>query len=177
MIFRNPSAVNQSKEHRARRLGSDLPLQTVLSLFLLAPHVPATSAQDKESADAYVNAPSAVLYKPGARRDPFLNITGETSDKTEPQDNEISRGTPPPGIAGTLIAEAGLEGIVTRSGNRRTVIIRSADNRAYFLRKGDRLFDGYIQTIGNDFVIFVRETSMRSGKTVTEEITRRLRKS
>ena len=125
--------------------------------------------------------PPPKLYEPDKRKDPFLHFappphqTFVVTKKVE--DEEVPRGTPPAGIAGTFIEGAGLEGIVTRSGNRRFAVVRGADNRAYFLHEGDRLFDGYLKTIEKDSVVFVRETLMRSGKTLTLEITKRLRKS
>jgi hypothetical protein len=54
-------------------------------------------------------------------------------------------------------------------------IVRGADTRAYFLKEGDRLFDGYLKTIGIDSITLVRETKMRSGKTLTQNVTKRLR--
>ena len=142
------------------------------------------SAQEKESVDnpdapgiETSVKPAAVLYEPNNRRDPFFHITPKKTAPKVQGDVEITRGTPPPGIAGTFIDKTGLEGIIIRIDNRRTAIVRGADNRAYFLSEGDRLFDGYLKTIQDDSVVFVRETFMRSGKILTEEITKRLRKS
>jgi hypothetical protein len=121
-----------------------------------------------ESPIHYVGIP----YKSGNRRDPFL-----APPKPKPNvyiDEEISRGLPPPGIAGTDVSQAVLEGISVRK-DRKTAIVRSKDNRAYFLREGDRLFDGYLKTIQEDSIILVRETFMKSGKKLTQEVTKRLR--
>ena len=116
---------------------------------------------------------SGIPYKPGNHRDPFWNPEKpKTSSKTG--DEEISRGLPPPGIAGTYIAQAILEGISIRE-DRMTAVVRGVDKRAYFLREGDRLFDGYLKTIQEDSITLVRETKMRSGKTLTQEVTKRLR--
>lgn len=116
---------------------------------------------------------SGIPYSPGNRRDPFWNpAKKKTSSKAE--DEEISRGLPPPGIAGTYIAQAILEGISIRE-DRITAIVRGADKRAYFLREGDRLFDGYLKTIQEDSITLVRETKMRSGKILTQDVTKRLR--
>jgi hypothetical protein len=116
---------------------------------------------------------SGIRYVSGNRRDPFLNplLIKKT---VKPDDEELSRGVPPPGIAGTYIEQAVLQGISTGEG-RKMAIVRGADTRAYFLKEGDRLFDGYLKTIGIDFITLVRETNMRSGKTITQEVTKRLR--
>jgi len=142
------------------------------------------AAQDKENADDSGKPavetsikPVAVPYESSNRRDPFFNPVVRKEPVQKEVDSEIPHGTPPPGIRGTLIDKAGLEGIVVRSNNRRMAIVRGADNRVYFLREGDRLFDGYLKTIQDDSVVFVRETFMRSGNILTREITKRLRKS
>jgi hypothetical protein len=123
--------------------------------------------------------PSAtvVSYSSGNRPDPFYHLSDETREKMRKQnaDVEITRGTPPPGIAGTLVGNAALEGIAIRE-DRRTAIVRGADKRAYFLHEGDRLFDGYLQTIKEDSVVLIRETKMQSGKILTQDVIKRLRK-
>ena len=190
MIFRDSPAINVLEEHRQarasiRRLHSGRLLpRTVLSFLLpILPVLPALT-QEKENADDSDKpavekpvVPVAVLYESNNRRDPFFHYTPTKSAQKDDVDNEVPRGTPPPGITGTFIEKAGLEGIVVRNNNRRTAVIRGADNRAYFLHEGDRLFDGYLETIQDDSVVFVRETFMRSGKIQTQEITKRLRKS
>jgi hypothetical protein len=157
-------------------------------LMLILPVLPAL-AQEEENLDNPKEAavepvveapvkPAAVLYEPYSRKDPFFRLAPpKTTARKADADEEIKRGTAPPGIGGTLIHHAGLEGIVIRSDNRRMVIIRGADDKAYFLREGDRLFDGYLKTIEDDSVVFVRETFMRSGKILTQEVTKRLRES
>jgi hypothetical protein len=177
VIYRNARGITLIKV-----LGILLPLLLVLPA---AAQEPAAVQEDEsaESVDAHpIVEPSAkpaaaAYYEPDSRRDPFLNIVPVKTAQKVFVDEEVPRGDPPPGIAGTFIDAAGLEGIVIRSDNRRTAIIRGADNRAYFLREGDRIFDGYLQTIENDSVIFVRETLMRSGRVLTQEVTKRLRKS
>jgi hypothetical protein len=116
---------------------------------------------------------TGVLYKSGNRQDPFLNPMLYKRPRA-PEDEELSRGVPPPGIAGTLIAQAILQGIVIRD-NGRVAVVRGADTRAYFLKEGDKFFDGYLKTIESDFVTFVQETKYRSGKTLTHDVIKRLR--
>jgi hypothetical protein len=116
---------------------------------------------------------SEITYKSGNRRDPFLNPL-LTKKGSQQEDSEESRGTPPPGIAGTFIAQAMLQGVVVRD-RGRVAVVRGADSRAYFLREGDRLFDGYLKVIENDSITLVRETKMRSGKVLTQDVTKRLR--
>ena len=153
----------------------------LLSVFTILP----ASAQEEENAVSpeepavmeTIQKPAPVLYESGNLRDPFFHLAPPKTPVKKVEDEEVPRGTPPPGIEGTFIDNAGFEGIVIRSDERRTVIIRGADNRAYFLHEGDRLFDGYIKTIENDSIVFIRETLMMSGKLLTEEVTKRLRES
>lgn len=123
-----------------------------------------------------VEAPAkiaGVRYNSGNRRDPFLNPLLIKKEQ-KPVDEELIRGLPPPGIAGTYIAQAVLQGISVRA-DRRIAVVRGADTRAYFLKEGDRLFDGYVKSIEMDSITLVRETKMRSGKTLTQDVTKRLR--
>lgn len=115
---------------------------------------------------------TGIAYRPSNYRDPFLN---PLLKKQGPEgDQEIDRGLPPPGIAGTFIEEAVLKGISIRE-DGRLAIVTGSGNRAYFLREGDRLFDGYLKTIYRDSIKLIRERKMRSGKIITQEVTKRLR--
>ena len=113
-----------------------------------------------------------VLYNSGNHRDPFLNPLA--MKKNEKPDEEVSRGLPPPGMSGTFIAKAVLQGTAVRD-NGRVAIVRGADNRAYFLKEGDKLFDGYLKTIDLDSITLVRETKLKSGKTLTQDVIKKLR--
>jgi hypothetical protein len=153
-------------------------------LFPLFLSIPATAADREQSAGS--NASQAkravespikyigVLYKSGDRRDPFLNPLLLKKNNPKPVDEEVARGLPPPGIAGTYIAQASLQGTAIRD-DGRIAIVRGADSRAYFLREGDRLFDGYVKTIDSDSITLVRETKLRSGRTLTQDVTKRLK--
>jgi hypothetical protein len=179
-------------------------LAWLLPLFLSAPAIaqkvmpekdPAQKSQAAASpigaAASPIGAPASpikyagIIYVSGNRRDPFLhpqhyrknapaNATTIATTIAKTEDEEISRGVPPPGIAGTYIAQAKLDGIAVDA-NRRIAVVRGAESRAYFLKEGDRLFDGYLKSIQDDSIILVREIKMRSGKFYTQEVTKRLR--
>ena len=187
MILRySPTIFKKLRQPRAFvfRFRFDRLFRIALVFLLPVLFVFSASTQDMENAgdsnepavEETFDKPAPVLYEPDNRMDPFLRIVPKVST-AKVGDEEIPRGNPPPGIAGIVIDKAGLEGIVIRGGNLRLAIIRGADKRAYFLSEGARIFDGYLQTIQNDSVVFVRETIMRSGKTLTQEVTKRLRKS
>ena len=160
--------------------------RTVLSFLLTVFFVFPALAQEGEEAgnsnkpaEETIVKPPAVRYESSKLKDPFFHpAPPKTASKKAPSaDAEVQRKPTLPGIAGTFVDNAGFEGIVVHGNNQRFAIIRSADNRAYFLTEGDRLFDGYLKTIEDDSVVFVRETLMRSGRIVTQEVTKRLRKS
>lgn len=131
-----------------------------------------TGAEKTNASKGSASNYAEVSFKPSNFRDPFLNplLKKEGSNK----DQEVDRGQPPPGIAGTFIAEAVLKGISIK-GDERLAIVKGNGNRAYFLRKGDKLFDGYLKTIHRDSITLVRITKMRSGKVITQEVTKKLR--
>jgi hypothetical protein len=135
---------------------------------------PASSvAQTKKSLESPIKYAN-VVYRSENRRDPFINPLLVKKKEKPPESEEISRGLPPPGIAGTYIAQATLQGIASRDSGK-VAVFRGADSRAYFLRKGDKLFDGYLKDIHEDSVTLVRETKLRSGKILTQDVTKRLR--
>jgi hypothetical protein len=174
-----PSAKNAPSQAICRRR---LQLAALLLLLIFSISAPAqkavpgkASAQSVQATESTVKYAGAV-YASGDRRDPFLS-TPRPKKSAKPataEDEEISRGLPPPGIAGTYIAQAKLEGISEGTG-RRVAVVRGAESRAYFLKEGDRLFDGYLKSIQSDSIILVRETKMRSGKIITNEVSKRLR--
>ncbi len=135
--------------------------------------IPANAAQADKAAESLIKY-SEVRFQSGNRRDPFLNPLLLKKKAQKQEDEEVSRGLPPPGMAGTYIAQATLQGVTQREGGR-VAVVRGADSRAYFIRVGDRLFDGFVKAIQTDSITLVRETKMKSGKTLTQEVTKRLR--
>jgi Tfp pilus assembly protein PilP len=149
-------------------------------IALLAPSQASgqTTARKAPTADRPVAATAAPTgyagthYESGNRRDPFLNpLIGR---KDQNGDEEASKGTPPPGIAGMNIKDVELLGMAVSS-EGQTAAFKGTDKRVYFLHLGDRLFDGYVKSISIDSVQLLRETKLRSGKVLTQEITKRLR--
>ena len=117
---------------------------------------------------------SGVKFQQTNRRDPFLDLVLLNKNVHRDEDEEVSRGQAPPGIAGMYIAQVKLQGISIREGSQLAVF-RGSDNRAYFLQEGDKLFDGFVKKINADSVLLVREAKLRSGKELSQEITKLLR--
>jgi Tfp pilus assembly protein PilP len=74
-------------------------------------------------------------YDPAGRRDPFRSLVDAL--------NAIQKGPRPRGIAGMLISEVDLVGIVQK-GKEAVAFFNGSDNKGYFLHVGDTLFDGKI---------------------------------
>jgi hypothetical protein len=137
---------------------------------------PKNAKTDPAAAKHVVELPmvyAGVRYESGNRRDPFLNpLLLKKEQKL--QDEEEPGGQAPPGIGGMYIAQVTLLGIALQGGEQ-TAIFRGTDNRAYFLREGDKFFDGSLTRIGTDSVVLARETRYKSGRVVKQEVTKRLR--
>ncbi len=140
--------------------------------ILNSPDRPQQQDKAQRNVEAVIQ-PSGVLYESGGRRDPFLCPIVPKKSSNNP-DEELPRGQQPPGIGGMFMAQVKLLGIVAGNGTP-TAVLQGTDQRAYFLQEKDKLFDGYIKTIEPDAVILIRETKLRSGKLITQEVTKRLR--
>ena len=77
-------------------------------------------------------------YNPAGRRDPFRNLF------------ESMRLTPggkrPRGVAGMLVAEVDLVGIV-KDDQADIALLIGSDNKGYFLQVGDAVFDGTVMAV------------------------------
>ncbi len=156
---------------------ANMPVLIVILLLVSA----AFSMQGKKNAvtdsrKLAAEAPTSAIgvkYNPANHPDPFLNPNLFKKKADDPNDEE-PRGQAPPGIAGMFIAQVKLLGIVYSEGTP-TAVFFGTDQRSYFLQETDRLFDGYVKKIEADSVTLIRETKFRSGKIVTQEVTKRLR--
>ncbi len=101
----------------------------------------APAGQDSETINKIMQDNEAMLsgrgftYDPAGRRDPFRSLVDAA--------NTIGKGPRPRGIAGMLISEVDLVGIVQK-GKGALAFFNGSDNKGYFLRVGDTLYDGKI---------------------------------
>jgi hypothetical protein len=77
-------------------------------------------------------------YDPAGRRDPFRSLVENVAIKGE--------GERPQGIAGMMISEVDLVGIIT-SPRGDIAFLNGSDNRGYFMRSGDSLYDGQLESV------------------------------
>jgi len=102
-----------------------------------------------------------------ARRDPFAPLLGrETSGGSSPLNL-------PPGKPGLLISSLRIDGVVSAP-NGMVAIVSNAQERVYFLREGDRLFDGLVEHITMDGISFHQSGKDPFGNAVEREVAKRL---
>ena len=78
-------------------------------------------------------------YDPGGRRDPFRSLFEEVALRRH--------GPRPRGVAGMLVAELDLTGIVRDTGGGNIAVVTGTDNKGYFLHVGDEVYDGSVIAI------------------------------
>lgn len=87
-------------------------------------------------------------YDARGRRDPFVSLAQGYA--------LLDQTVRPPGLAGMLIQEVSLHGIVKTS-EGFIAMIQGTDNKSYFARVGGRLYDGTIEAIDSAKVVFLQE--------------------
>jgi hypothetical protein len=105
--------------------------------------------------------------KAASRRDPFDTLLTKARAGNAPPENL------PPGKAGLIIDTLRIDGIV-HSPNGTIAIVSNAQQRVYFLREGDKLYDGSVQKIALDAISFNAIGKDAFGKPLERVVTRRL---
>ena len=135
----------------------------VLLVALAAPayaQVPAPAASPaSETPDVVRNRvdqenaapPGAYSYNPQGRRDPFVSLDKPVSE------TGLGR-TRPQGIEGLLIQELALRGIV-RDKTGFVAMLAGTDGKSYFVKVGQRVFDGVITAVDAATVTFRQEVT------------------
>ena len=106
-------------------------------------------------------------YDPAGRRDPFRSLVDAL--------NSVNKGPRPRGIAGMLISEVDLVGIVQK-GRESLAFFNGSDNKGYFLKVGDSLYDGKITKIdrSSGMVIFRQDVNDPRSIKPYRDVTKRL---
>jgi Tfp pilus assembly protein PilP len=104
-------------------------------------------------------APAPVV----AKRDPFEPLINKKE----------AHGPLPPGKAGLIIATVRVDGTV-RAPSGMIAVVSNPDQKVYFIREGDRLYDGDVEKIGLDGVTFKENSKDAFGKPVERMVTKRI---
>jgi Tfp pilus assembly protein PilP len=102
-----------------------------------------------------------------ARRDPFESLVGRK------QAQDALAKNLPPGKAGLQVGTLRLDGVV-KSANGMIAVVANPQQRTYFLREGDQLYDGKVEKISMEGVIFHEEGKDAFGKPVERQVNKRL---
>jgi type IV pilus assembly protein PilP len=134
-----------------------------LALLVLAPtRAVAQAPQGGEPAvpppapaqPALPSPPADFEYQPEGRRDPFLNLVNRGTDSRA----GAAQGTRPDGLAGVLIEEINVRGIVQSRGGF-VAMIATPSGRTYTVRAGDRLMDGTVRAISAQAIVLMQEVN------------------
>ena len=101
------------------------------------------------------------------RRDPFAALLS----KARPGNGEPAN--LPPGKAGLLVNSLRVEGIV-QGPNGTIAIVSNPEQRVYFLRDGDKLYDGSVEKITLEAVLFHQVGKDAFGRHIERQVTKRL---
>jgi Tfp pilus assembly protein PilP len=104
---------------------------------------------------------------PAVRRDPFETLLNKARPGNAPPENL------PPGKAGLVVATLRIDGIV-RGSNGIIAIVSNPQQRVYFLREGDKLYDGSVQKITLEAISFNEFGKDAFGKPLERQVTKRL---
>jgi type IV pilus assembly protein PilP len=122
-------------------------------------------------------APGGYTYNPQGRRDPFVSLLKPVGPTSQP--------IRPPGMAGFLIQEVALKGIVKTSGEGMgpaekpgyIAMFLGTDGKSYFVNVGQRLYDGEIIAVDAANVTFRQEVTDPLSPVRTREIKKSLYQS
>jgi hypothetical protein len=154
-----------AKPHRSRPATAmrRAPEHAKPAIAVVAPSAPAP-ASTPEAGEAAAPAASDTTLDLVGKRDPFVALVNSAKG---PQENL------PPGKAGLVIGTLTVQGTV-QGANGMIAVIANPDQRVYFVREGDRLYDGEVQKIALDAVTFQQNTKDAFGKPIERTVVKRI---
>lgn len=130
----------------------------VLPAGAAAAQAPQTPAE-KPAAQPPVEKPAQPAASPGGysynrdtRRDPFISLLGRASDPRSATNR-------PTGLAGFLINEVIVTGIIKGGASGYVATLRGPDSKSYIVRSGERLMDGTVKSISERQVVFSQDVN------------------
>ncbi len=142
----------------------------VLALLLVAavatgqekpvPAVPPTAAPAAQA--------PAYAYDPEGRRDPFVSLLRRATDPRRPG------GKPGEGVAGFLVSEIEIKGIMQSRGAFIALVL-GPDGKTYTVRVNDRLLDGSVRAITSDTIVLLQDVNDPLSLTKQREVRKTLR--
>lgn len=96
-------------------------------------------------------APGQYTYNPQGRRDPFVSLI-------QPVSAEETKRVKKPGPEGFLIQEVALKGVV-KTPEGFTAMVLGPDGKSYFVKLGQRFYDGAVTAVDGSSVTFRQEVA------------------
>ena len=116
-----------------------------------APTGPAGGELIQSILEQELEAPrNGYIYNPVGRRDPFISLARPVASE------DSQRGPKPPGIAGFLLQETSLKGVV-KTTDGWIAVLEGPDKKGYFVRVGQRMYDGVITAVDAAGLTFRQE--------------------
>jgi len=103
-----------------------------------------------------------------ARRDPFESLLAKQQSAGGAAPANLPQGKP-----GLIVGTLRIDGIV-KSTNGMIAIVSNPQQRVYFLRDGDKLYDGSVDRISMEGVSFHEQGKDAFGKPIEREVTKQL---
>jgi Tfp pilus assembly protein PilP len=155
-------AINAAKDARAKTEAAQKKNSDALDpVPQTKPATPAPPPQQQPATPPPTAAPAAqppesggpgYSYDPAGRRDPFVSLLGRGGDLP-------MTGARPAGLAGALINEVTLKGVLKSSKGEFIALLQSPDNHTFIVHPGDKLMDGGVKTITQDAVVFSQDVN------------------
>jgi hypothetical protein len=130
--------------------------------------VPQKIAGGKKSAGASETKPREVSAN--GRRDPFLSIIRNLPMSPAGPNCSVGKSC-------LYIPELELKGIAKDPDGQMLAVVMSNTHRAYFLRENDQVFNGSVQKITSDSVVFREFATDHLGRETAHEVVKRIPKS
>ena len=138
-----------------------------LLLGMAVPLIAQGGGQDADSQKGEKAAESTGASQRG-RRDPFEPLIRQSSGRGQRETRVL-----PAGIAGVEVATLKLDGVV-RSPGGMIAVISTPQGRVYFVREGQRLYDGVVERISLDGMVLRERGQDAFGKPVERLVSKRL---
>lgn len=133
---------------------------------------PTASGTVEKAKQVASKAGAAAKQKPaesaGGRRDPFVNPVRQISPDSAPPPASL-----PPGIAGLLIGQANLVGVLKTNTGMKAMVVATG-GRTFFLKENDKVYNGRVTKITADSLVFEESVLDPLGQTVKREVVKKL---
>lgn len=116
----------------------------------------------------------AEKYTPAGKRDPFISLIKMKKDQSAAIVEPPPLAERPPGLPGLLISEVTVTGTAGNQ-ERKLVILKGVDDSSYIVGAQSKLYDGYIEQISDQEVVFTRQVTDSRGQTRVSKVVKHVK--